>query len=76
VRVWWSDAAPGIGFSNGSTRIMPASTMPRLPGLGRVLGWLVAIPIAILAGMWVLGRPLFRSRGRAMETPLDKKGET
>jgi hypothetical protein len=76
VRVWWSDAAPVIGFPNGSTKIMPVSTMPRLPGLGRVLGWLATIPIAIFAGMWVMARPLFRSRGWATETPLDQKGET
>jgi hypothetical protein len=76
VRVWWSDAAPVIGFPNGSTKIMPVSTMPRLPGLGRVLGWLATIPVAVLAGMWVLARPLFRSRVETTETLLDGKGET
>ena len=35
VRVWWSDAAPVVGYGEGrSTKIMPVSTFPRIPGVG------------------------------------------
>jgi hypothetical protein len=62
VRVWWSDAAPVVGFPGGSTRIMPVSTMPRLPRLGRTSAWVAGCLLAVLAGAWVMGRQMFRPR--------------
>lgn len=73
VRVWWSEAAPVIGFPSGSTKIMPVSTMPQLPGLLRILAWLGASLVTLLAGLWLAARPIFRSRTWRSETLYDEK---
>jgi hypothetical protein len=39
-RVWWSPSAPIVGIGLRSTQYMPVSALPRLPGLGRVAGYL------------------------------------
>jgi hypothetical protein len=74
VRVWWSDAAPVVGFGKGrSTKIMPVSTFPRIPGVGRFLAWMVVLLITGLAGSWLAGRRVFRTRGGSTETLLDEE---
>lgn len=76
VRVWWSDAAPVVGYGKGrSTKIMPVSTVPQLPGLGRLLAWTVAALLTGLAGLFVAGLPVFRTRGMGTETVFDEEPE-
>ena len=74
VRVWWSDAAPVVGYGEGrSTKIMPVSTFPELPGLGRFLAWTALFVVTGLAGLWLAGRRVFRPRGLATETLFDQE---
>lgn len=73
VRVWWSDAAPVVGFGKGrSTKIMPVSTFPRIPGAGRFLAWMAAVVVAGLTGLLVAGLRVFRTRGGDTETLFDE----
>jgi hypothetical protein len=73
VRVWWSDAAPVVGFGKGrSTKIMPVSTFPRIPGAWRLLAWLAAVLVVGLAGLRVAGLRVFRTRVRETETLFDE----
>ena len=73
VRVWWSDAAPVVGFGKGrSTKMMPVSALPQIPGAWRLLAWMAAVPVAGLAGLWVAGRRVFRTRGWDTETLFDE----
>ena len=72
VRVWWSDAAPVVGFGKGrSTKMMPVSALPQIPGAERFLAWMAAVLVAGLAGLWVTGRRTFRARGWDTETLFD-----
>jgi hypothetical protein len=74
VRVWWSDAAPVVGFGKGrSTKIMPVSTVPRIPGTGRFLAGMAAVVVAGFLGLLVAGLRAFRTRGVATETLFDKE---
>jgi hypothetical protein len=76
VRVWWSEAAPGVGYGRGrSTNMMPVSTFPRLPGVWHFLGWMVAVVAAGFGGLLVGSLPIFRSRSLATETLLDEAPE-
>lgn len=69
VRVWWSDAAPVVGFGKGrSTKIMPVSIFPRIPGASRVLAWMAAVLVAGFLGLLVAGLHVFRTRGWGTET--------
>ena len=73
VRVWWSDAAPGVGFGKGrSTKIMPVSALPQIPGAGRFFAWMAAVLVAAFAGMLVAGLRVFRTRGGGTETLFDE----
>jgi len=73
VRVWWSDAAPVVGFGKGrSTKIMPVSTFPRIPGAGRFLAWMAAVLVAGFLGLLVAGLHVFRTRGGGTETLFDE----
>lgn len=73
VRVWWSDAAPVVGYGKGrSTKMMPVSAFPRLPGVWHFLGWMVAVVVAGFGGLLVGSLPIFRSRSLGTETLLDE----
>lgn len=61
IRVWWSDAAPTIGFGPGrSTRIVPVAARPTLPGLPHLLLWSLLTLAAFWAGLWVTVRIAMR----------------
>ena len=76
VRVWWSEAAPVVGYGKGrSTKMMPVSTFPRLPGVWHFLGWTVAAVAAGFGGLLVGSLPIFRSRSLATETLLHEAPE-
>lgn len=57
VRVWWSDAAPSVGFSGaGSTKLVPVAELPELPGLARPALWLAkAVPV-VWAALFLIKR--------------------
>jgi hypothetical protein len=76
IRVWWSDAAPVVGYRGHSTKIMPTSAFPRVPGLLSALAWTGAVLLAFVAGLWVLARLGLRTRVRGTETLFDGKGES
>jgi hypothetical protein len=76
IRVWWSDAAPVVGYRGHSTRIMPTSAFPRVPGLRPALGWTGAVLLAFVAGLRVLARLGLRTRVWSTEMLLDAKGES
>jgi hypothetical protein len=74
VRVWWSDAAPVVGYGKGrSTKIMPVSRFPEVPGLGPLLLWTAAMVATGLAGLWLAGRRVFRTRILSTETLYDEE---
>ena len=74
VSVWWSDAAPIVGYGEGrSTKIILVSMFPELPGLGRFLAWIGLFVVTGLAGPWLAGRSVFRQRGLATETLYDRE---
>ena len=63
-----------MGYGKGrSTKIMPVSTFPELPGLGRFLAWTALFVVTGLAGLWLAGRRVFRPRGLATETLFDQE---
>jgi hypothetical protein len=67
--VWWSDAVPVVCYGEGrSTKIMPVSTYPELPGLGRFLAWTALFVVTGLGGLCLAGRSVFRPRSLATET--------
>jgi hypothetical protein len=76
VRVWWSDEAPVVGYRAHSTKIMPTSAFPRVPGLGSALGWTGAVLLPFVAGLWLHGRLGLRTRVWRTEALLDEKGRT
>jgi hypothetical protein len=76
IRVWWSDAAPVVGYRGHSTKIMPTSAFSRVPGLLAALGWTGAVLLTFVAGLWVLARLGLGTRVRSTETLLDEKGES
>jgi hypothetical protein len=75
IRVWWSDAAPVVGYRGHSTKIMPTSAFPRVPGLLSALGWTGAVLLVFVAGFRVNRRLGLRTRVWGTETLLDEKGE-
>jgi hypothetical protein len=61
-----------VGFGKGrSTKIMPVSTFPRIPGAGRFLAWMAAVLVAGFLGLMVAGLHVFRTRGGGTETLFD-----
>jgi hypothetical protein len=71
IRVWWSDDAPVVGYRGHSTRIMPTSAFPRVPGLLAALGWTGLVLLTFAAGFWALARLRLRTRVWGTETLLD-----
>ena len=73
VRVWWSESAPIVGLGPGrSTGYQTASSMPRLPGLASLAGYVLWIAAVGAAALWVLERLRLRTRVYTMETTIGR----